>query len=282
MGSYMLSLPSDLTSFSWDVCCSLLMRQPPMPASCPHDNVNRVCPGLPLNFCSRGSPISDAYPHPQSLGGQLKFHFLLQRFSPAFTGFYSSLNFTVLISGKAQCSIQLDSYSPICYHLFLSYVCYQYSWAFVYSSRKKKSSDWTMCLVQNADLIIPCLPSNTICKFLVDEKHSFKFVQISTGQWYCAYRKSSVQEKAQFRIQGSEPWKYRYIGGMCVWEYALIWREENMVIKGKYFLYKQLFLPSVKNSKKNPQLGTEGSNLNYPSAVCLNVCAQLLARQIGI
>lgn len=31
-----------------------------------------------------------------------------------------------------------------------------------------------MCLIQNADLL-PCLPSNIICKFLVEEKYIFKF-----------------------------------------------------------------------------------------------------------
>lgn len=46
-----------------------------------------------------------------------------------------------------------------------------------------------------------------------------------------------------------------------------------MVINGKYFLYKQLLLPSVKNSTVNNPTMDEESNLNGLQVLCLNVHA---------
>lgn len=149
-------------------------------------------------------------------------------------------------------------YPPISYYLLLIYN-YQYIWVFLYSS--KKSSDWTTCSVQNIDPL-PCLPSNTTCNFLVGWEIFLKF-----------YKSLLSKKKHNSRIQGSEPWKYMYTWSMCTWEFVLPWREKNTVIKGKHFLYKYLFLPSVKNNTaNNPTIGAEESNLRRLQVLCVWMC----------
>lgn len=132
----------------------------------------RLCPVLPQSFCPWNSLNSTVYCHPQSLWGELKFLFFfspLSRLSPTFPVFTLLWTSLLWLVGRLTVALNCLPVPLIATTYFSNIGSYRYIWAFLHSS--KNTSDWTMCPDKNADPM-PCLPRNTVCSFLVEEKHS--------------------------------------------------------------------------------------------------------------
>lgn len=93
-----------------------------------------------------------------------------------------------------------------------------------------------MCPDKNADPM-PCLPRNTVCSFLVEEKHFQNFISL-----YCPIVLCTQEEfhARKITVRGFQVANLENFGTRQVYirETVLLWREKNVVISGKYFPYK--------------------------------------------